>query len=135
MGIEKVSTPIDVAVSGLRAEALRMKVIANNIANANTEKTDGGGPYRRQQVLSATAAGALAGVTDARVADDTSTPFKNVYDPGNPSASADGFVQMPNVDLPMEMMDMVIASRAYQANAAVLKRYQDSVDVALELLR
>jgi flagellar basal-body rod protein FlgC len=135
MGIEKVSTPIDVAVSGLRAESLRMKVIANNIANSNTEKTDGGTPYRRQQVLASTQAGALTGVTETRVADDTSSPFKSVYDPGNPDASPDGFVEMPNINLPVEMMDMVVANRAYQANAAVLKRYQESVDVALELLR
>jgi flagellar basal-body rod protein FlgC len=55
--------------------------------------------------------------------------------PGHPDADETGFVQMPNVDVPVEMMDMIVASRAYQANAAMLKRYQDMVSAALELLR
>jgi flagellar basal-body rod protein FlgC len=134
MPIDKISSPIDVAVSGLRAEALRMKVIANNIANAHTERTDAGVPYRRQQVFTTAQKAAMSGVEEIRVADDP-TPFKSVFDPGNPSAGENGFVLMPNVDVPREMMEMVVASRAYQANAAILKRYQEGVDVALELLR
>ncbi|MEA3368156.1 MAG: flagellar basal body rod C-terminal domain-containing protein, partial [Planctomycetota bacterium] len=61
--------------------------------------------------------------------------FRQVLMPGHPDADKDGFVQMPNVDLPVEMMNLTIASRAYQANVAVLKRYQDMVETTVELLR
>ena len=65
----------------------------------------------------------------------TKADFVKVLDPGNPRADAQGYVSMPNVDIPTELMNLNIASRAYQANAAVLKRYQMMVDVSLELLR
>jgi flagellar basal-body rod protein FlgC len=133
MGIRGV-TSVDIAVSGLKAEALRMNVIATNIANANTTRTDSGQPFRRQEVILSTA-GELSGVDVRQVAPDLASPFKQVYQPGHPDADAQGFVRMPNVDLPMEMINLVTANRAYQANAAVLKRYQESVETALELLR
>jgi len=76
----------------------------------------------------------IAGVEVDGVKDDPSA-FKLVYEPGHPNASSSGYVQMPNVDVPVEMMHLVAASRAYQANAAVLKRFQDNIEVTLELLR
>jgi flagellar basal-body rod protein FlgC len=91
--------------------------------------------HRIQQVLVAPSEGIVGGVEIADVVADTTSDFKSVYMPGHPHAGKDGMVRMPNVDLPVEMMNMVVASRAYQANAAVLKRYQDSVDTTLELLR
>jgi flagellar basal-body rod protein FlgC len=135
MGIDRVSSPVDVAVSGLKAESLRMNVVANNIANANTTKTTGGGPYRRQTVSLSTDAGAIGGVTIKAVEPDTVTELKKVLAPGDSDADKDGYILAPNVDLPQEMMHMVLASRAYQANAAVLKKYQEMVDVALEGMR
>jgi len=135
MGIDRISSPVDVAVSGLKAESLRMNVVANNIANSNTTRTADGGPFRRQTVALSAAPGALGGVTIQAVQADTSTELKKVLDPGDPDADKDGFVLMPNVDLPQEMMSLVMASRAYQANAAVLKKYQEMVDVALDGLR
>ena len=134
MSVNGISAPIDIAVSGLRAQALRMNVISNNIANSNTTKTDSGQPYRRQEVMLSTKGG-ISGVNIEQVVADTSTPFKTISDPGNPNADADGNLQTPNVELPVEMMQMVLASRAYQANASVMKRYQDTVDVTLELLK
>ena len=128
------TTPLNISVSGLRAEALRMKVISNNIANVNTSKTASGEPYRRQTVVLSTG-GDLSGVSIESVGGDLSTDFKKAYEPGNPNADADGYVSMPNVDLPTEMMNMVFASRAYQANAAVLKRHQELSEATLELLR
>jgi len=77
----------------------------------------------------------MSGVEVQQVAPDVTSDFKRVFQPGHPDADKDGFVLMPNVDLPVEMINLVAASRAYQANAAVLKRYQDSVETALELLR
>jgi flagellar basal-body rod protein FlgC len=79
--------------------------------------------------------GGITGVTVAGVTQDTRGEFKRVLEPGHPDADANGYVAMPNIDLPVEMMHMVAATRAYEANAAVLKRYQDNVEITLELLR
>jgi flagellar basal-body rod protein FlgC len=135
MGVGKIASPIDIAISGLRAESTRMRVIADNIANARTSRTKTGEPYRRRQVILSTGGAGAQGVKIESVIPDTSTSFKEVYLPGHPDANADSMVRMPNVDLPAEMMDMVVASRAYQANAAILKRYQNMVEATLELLR
>jgi flagellar basal-body rod protein FlgC len=134
MEVNGAASSVDIAVSGLRAQALRMNVIATNIANAGTTKTPGGQPYRRQDVVLRTG-GALEGVTVAKVSPDLTSQFKRVLEPGHPDADKEGYVLMPNVDLPIEMMHLVLASRAYQANAAVMKRYQESVDLTMELIR
>ncbi len=135
MDIQPVNSIVDIAVSGLRAQALRMNVVAANIANASTTRAEGGLPYRRKSVVLSTLFDQLSGVEVVEIASDIETDFKRLYQPGHPDADSDGFVSMPNVDLPQEMIHMIEATRAYQANAAVLKRYQDSIDVALELLR
>jgi flagellar basal-body rod protein FlgC len=135
MGVNRVPTSVDIAVSGLKAEALRMNVIAGNIANASSSRTESGLPYRRMQVVLSGLSDGMSGVEVQQVAPDVTSDFKRVFQPGHPDADKDGFVLMPNVDLPVEMINLVAASRAYQANAAVLKRYQDSVETALELLR
>ena len=128
------ASSIDIAVSGMRAQSQRMKVIAGNIANANTSKTESGQPYRRQDVIMKTD-GDFGGVTVEDIGLDESSPMKSILDPDDPNAGADGYVGISNVELPVEMMHMITASRAYQANVAMLKRYQQSVDVTLELLR
>jgi flagellar basal-body rod protein FlgC len=130
--IQKTS-PINIAITGLLAESRRMKVISNNIANASTTNGPGGKPYRRQVVqLSTNPSG---GVSVRGVADDNVTPLKKVYEPGNPDASEDGYVDMPNVELPVEMIALTESSRSYQANAAVMKRYLEMVDLTTELLK
>jgi flagellar basal-body rod protein FlgC len=134
MNVSRIPSPVDIAVSGLRAEAVRMKVVAANIANASTTRTANGQPYRRQEVVLATRTGYF-GVATPQVLPDMVSPFKRVCQPGHPDADKDGFVMMPNVDLPVEMMSMITASRAYQANATVLRRYQENGDATLELLR
>ena len=134
MDIDRIASSVDIAVSGLRAESMRMNVISANIANSQTASAGNGQPYRRKELVFSTLVDQIAGVQIDGVHDDP-TAFKVVYDPGNPNAGPNGYVQMPNVDVPVEMMHMVAASRAYQANAAVLKRYQDNVEVTLELLR
>lgn len=135
MSIGRIANPVDMAVSALRAQALRMKVIAGNIANVGSSRTESGGPYRRKEVSLFAAGDGFAGVRIGGIVDDMSTALKRLHQPGHPDADSDGFVSMPNIDLPVEMMQMVAASRAYQANAATLKRYQEMVDVTLELLR
>ena len=128
------NSPVDIAVSGLRAQSRRMNVIAGNIANANTSRAEDGGPYRRQEVVLRTDPGEK-GVTVGDVLPDLQSEFKRVYLPGHPDADEKGWVRMPNVELPREMVDLVLASRAYQANAAVLKRYQDIMEATIELLK
>ncbi|MCL6626446.1 flagellar basal body rod protein FlgC [Alicyclobacillus shizuokensis] len=134
-----------ISASGLTAERLRMDVIANNIANANTTRTPTGGPYRREMVvlaprtnsfqdaLSAAQSGTEsdAGVQVVGIVQDPS-PFRVVYDPGNPDA-VNGYVQMPNVDVSTEMVDMVSAARAYQANVTAFDAAKQMETAAISL--
>jgi flagellar basal-body rod protein FlgC len=135
MPIEGVHNPVDIAVSGLRAQSARMSVITANIANSNTSRAGNGQPYRRKEVVLATSPDDLSGVSIVQVTEDLLSEFKSVYQPGHPDADSAGYVRMPNVDLPSEMIQLISASRAYQANAAVLKRYQELGESTLELLR
>lgn len=121
---------IDVSASGLTAERLHMDVIANNIANANTTRAPGGGPFKRQLLVLAEQPDSAnndgyngdtgGGVTVQQIANDTS-PDKLVYDPSHPDADAQGFVHMPNIEVVKEMVDMISASRGYQANVTAIQ--------------
>ena len=133
MAIEKNYGPMDIAISGLKAQNRQMEIISNNIANARTAKTSNGQPYRRLEAVFNAREG-LGGVDIEEVAQDMSD-FEKVLDKGNPNADSSGYVSMPNVSLPVEMMNLSIATRMYQANTAVIKRYQQMVEASLELLR
>lgn len=107
-----------VSSSGLSAERLRMDLIADNLANANTTRTPNGQPYQRKVALfqPITPTPSMpGGVRVAQIAVDT-TPPRLVYEPGHPDADANGYVAYPNVDIVHEMVDMITASRAYEAN-------------------
>ena len=126
-----------VAVSALRAQQSRMRIIAENLANSNsTSSTAGGDPYRRQApVFQATkVAGGGTGVKMSRAAPDP-TPFQSDYDPGNPSADASGYVKKPNVDPLIEAMDMRDAQRAYEANLNVIETVRSMDSRTLDLLK
>jgi flagellar basal-body rod protein FlgC len=136
---------IDIAASGLTAQRLRMDVTAENLANAQTTRTPGGGPYRRKNVVLQEAGGGFAGqlagatggpkgVEAAGVVADT-TPLRRVYDPGHPDADADGYVLMPNVDSVTEMVDLIDASRAYEANVTAMQTAKSAFTKTIELLR
>ncbi|MDB5429432.1 MAG: flgC [Caulobacter sp.] len=127
---------MSVAASALRAQQARMRVIAENLANADsTSRTPGGDPYRRQiPVFQAQALDGAQGVKMARVIPD-STDFKTAYDPGNPSADAKGYVKMPNVDPLIEALDMREAQRAYEANLNVIETARAMQQRTLDLLR
>ncbi len=133
MNVDNFFGPLDIAISGLKAQGKQMEVISSNVANARTSDAGKGEPYRR---LEATfkSDGDLGGVELDRIVPDMSD-FLRVYDPGNPQADGDGYVAMPNINLPTEMINLNIATRVYQANVAVLKRYQRMVENTLELLR
>ncbi len=134
MRIENVSGPIDISISGLRAQNKQMEIISSNIANARTTDAGKGEPYRRLEAALKTQKDEISGVQIDKITKDISD-FEKILDPGNPKADENGYVQMPNVSLPFEMMNLSIATRTYQANAAVLKRYQQMVETTLELLR
>lgn len=125
---------LDVAISGLKANRKQMDVITSNVVNAQTTDTGQGEPYRRlEAVLKAT----NEGVSGVEVADIVADPseFQRVLKPGHPQADAQGYVRMPNVNLPRELIQMNQATRAYEANASILRRYQRMVDASLALLR
>lgn len=137
MRVNNISSPIDIAVSGLKAQNKNIEVISSNVANSRTADAGNGKPYRRiEAILHAENLNddGIGGVKIDEIIPDQSD-FTKMLDPGNPKADAQGYINMPNVDIPVEMVNLNIASRAYQANAAVLKRYQTMVDVSLELLR
>lgn len=140
MNLNQIFAAADIASSGLQAERLHMEVVANNIANQQTTRTASGEPYRRQTVLFTNVAedgdrpGGLSGVQIQEIAPDQS-PFRSVYDPGHPHADEKGQVQLPNVDLPHEMVDLLVASRAYESNLKSLETFKQITKQTLSLLR
>jgi len=125
-----------IAASALRAQQARMRIIAENLANANsTSRTPGGDPYRRQvPVFQPTTVAGATGVSMARVEADQ-TAFKSVYEPGNPAADAKGYIKEPNVDPLIEALDMKEAQRAYEANLSVIETSRSMESRTLDLLR
>ena len=140
---------MEVSASGLTAERMRMDVVAENLANANTTRGADGQPYRRKEVVlaerqgeqsfGAALAGAMGGgkpggVEVAAIAEDQ-TPLKQVYDPSHPDADENGYVEMPNVDSVAEMVDLISAQRAYEANVTAMQAAKQMFSKTLELLR
>jgi flagellar basal-body rod protein FlgC len=117
------SSSMSVAASGMRAQSDRMKVIAENIANANsTAATPGGDPYRRKIATQNASFDRELGaslVQPGKPIEDQS-PFRSQYDPGNPNADKQGYIKLPNVDPLIEIMDMKEAQRSYEADLTVM---------------
>lgn len=121
---------LDVSASGMSAQRMRMDLISQNIANANTTKTENGTPYRRQTLILGTNtinpfSNYLSGASKTALSDgkvkiqgivEDQSDFKKVYEPDNPEADEEGYVSYPNVDIVTEMVDMISASRSYEAN-------------------
>jgi len=120
---------------------LRLDVISTNIANAETTRTERGEPYRRKipvfsEYLRRTVDGKVEslGVRVVRIVEDQ-TPFRLVYDPTHPDANEEGYVQMPNVNVLREMVDLMDAQRAYEANVAAFNVTKSIVNSALQIGR
>ena len=131
---------IDITAGALNAQKTRLDVVAQNIANAQTTRTAAGGPYQRQVVsfesaLVRQSANGGAGVQTVRIGSITTdkTPGQQVYNPQHPDATADGLVTMPNVSLSFEMVDLITASRAYEANLAIVKNARQMAMKTLEI--
>lgn len=152
--MENLLRVLQVAASGLSTQRMRLNVVANNIANANTTRTEGEGAYRRRQVVVRAKEGtslprlfdvgivggegmpesSLAGVEVARIVVDD-RPGPRVYEPDHPDADEEGYVEYPNVDVVTEMTDMLSATRSYQANVTVIDAIKQTLLKALEIGR
>lgn len=144
--MNNVFTSLRISASGLSAERLRMDTIASNIANVNTTRGEDGEPYRRkiavfQENLDAEinkTTGQVEkrsiGVKAVGIVDDPSE-FRRVYDPTNPDADAEGYVNMPNVNVLNEMADMITATRSYEANVNAINSEKSMFLKALEIGR
>jgi flagellar basal-body rod protein FlgC len=134
--------------SGLSAQRLRMNLISGNLANMNTTRTQTGGPYRRKDAIFAAeqtapsfremmknrAGNGLPQVKVVEIVSDTSPPVMK-YDPQHPDADARGYVALPNIRLMEEMVNMISATRSYEANVAAVKAAKDMALKALEIGR
>jgi flagellar basal-body rod protein FlgC len=130
-------TGISTTASALHAEKVRMDVVAQNIANAHTTRDVNGKAYQRKVVSFAAALDASSGSTGVQVSkitDDT-TPGERIYNPEHPDAGPDGMVEMPNVNTAVEMVDLISASRAYEANLAVARNARQMATKALSIGR
>ena len=141
---------MDISSSGLAAQRVRMNVLSANLANAQSTRGDDGGPYRRRDVVfSAVPTGTqfedylnetsghgteLRKVEVVGIHKDMNAP-RHVYDPGNPDADASGFVDLPNVQVMSEMVNMIAATRAFEANATALNDAKQMAMKALEIGR
>lgn len=138
-------TSLHVSGTGLTAQRTRMNVISGNLANAETTRTAKGGPYRRKVVVMEQEPvkdfdAALATQSDAcgvRITEivEDKTPFSQVYNPSHPDADDAGFVMMPNINLIVEMTNMMLARRNYEANVAAINAAKGMALKALELGR
>lgn len=138
-----VFSAMEVAASGLSAERTRMNTVASNLANARTTRTDAGGPYKRldpvfeavgldnERGVIATQGG-VSKVKVARIQEDT-RPGMMVYEPGHPDANASGYVEYPNVNAVEEMVNMITASRAYEAGVTSIDTVKQMGRSALDI--
>ena len=144
--MSQLLSAVNAAASALDAQRARMEVAVSNMANAESTRGANGEPYRRRDVVLEAvppyavgkAMGAASGGADGvRVAGviESQEPFKKRYEPSHPDAGPDGFVQVPNVDVPEEMVNLLGAARAYQANLTAIGLIRDTVQKALELAK
>ncbi|MGB0551494.1 MAG: flagellar basal body rod protein FlgC [Alphaproteobacteria bacterium] len=133
-----LESALSIAASGMRAQGFRLKVVAQNIANASsTADRTGGEPYRRKIV---TFANVLDRELDAKLVEikkvkEDSSQFSLVYNPNHPAANGEGFVEMPNVNALVEMMDMREAQRSYEANLNMIESSKQLMSRTIGLLR
>jgi flagellar basal-body rod protein FlgC len=139
---------LDISANGLYAQKKKMEVISQNIANADTLVTENGEPYRKRYVLmteskNSTFNKVLDNLSQARTGKGVNTtivtslekPFKLLYDPEHPLANENGYVRMPNVDTTEEMIDMLSATRAYEANVTVMDATKEMFKKAMEIIK
>lgn len=139
-----IFTSLNISASALQAQRIRLDTISSNMANSETTRTPGGGPYKRKMVvfesqqmsfsdhLSSRSNKAISGVRVSQIAVDQRDP-KLVYDPQHPDADERGYVSMPDIDILKETTDMMMATRAYEANITTIKSAKRMALKALEI--
>lgn len=136
--IDPLSAASKIAGAGLEAQSVRLRVVSENLANANsTGETPGSDPYQRKTVTFETEFNRLLGASGVNVKGFgvDRAPFQVEHDPGNPAADADGNVKLPNVNVLIEMADMREANRSYEANLQMVKQARSMTAMMLDLLR
>jgi flagellar basal-body rod protein FlgC len=137
-----IFTTFDISASALTAQRIRLNTISSNLANVETTSTPEGGPYKKKSVYFESKSlsfkdqldSSLKGVEVTSIREDSKAP-KRVYDPSHPDAKDDGYVEMPNISVLKEMVDMMSATRAYEANTTVIKSAKRMALKALEFGR
>src|SRR3954464_5208484 len=136
--LDSLQASLAIASSGLEAQSTRMRIVSENLANANsTGRTSGSDPYQRKTVTFDAEMDRAAGsrlVKVKEVGTDTS-PFRVEYDPGHPAADKAGYVKLPNVNMLIEMADMREVNRSYEANLQVVKQVRSMLGMTIDLLR
>lgn len=136
--MDPLSAALKAATSGLQVQSQRLRIVSENIANAeSTSSIPGGDPYSRKTMTFQSELDRAAGVSVVRVGEvgNDEAPFRLDRDPSNPAADASGMVKRPNVDVLIEMADMREANRGYQANLQVIKQSREMFSMTIDLLR
>ena len=138
MTADPLQASLRIAASGLQAQSTRLRIVSENVANAqSTGSIAGATPYVRRTVSFESAVDRATGVNlvEVKTIGVDQTPFKLERDPGNPAADAEGMVKMPNVDVLMELADMREANRSYEANLQVAKQTADMLNQTVALMK
>lgn len=140
-----VFSAMDIAASGLSAQRLRMNTIASNLSNAQTTRTDAGGAYKRvdpvfeavalQKMQALTSAEQAVSLVHVREVVEDQRPGRMVFEPGHPDATPEGYVEYPNVNVVEEMVNMITASRAYEAGVSSVESAKGMANAALQIGR
>lgn len=138
MTVDPIKLSGKIAASGLEAQAMRMRIVSENLANAqSTGQTPGSDPYSRKLVTFADEVDRDTGINFVRIdsVDNDPQPYRLEHNPGHPAANAEGYVKMPNVNMLVEIADMREAGRAYEANLQSIKQAREMISMTIDLLR
>jgi len=136
--LDSLQSSLSVASSGLEAQSTRMRIVSENLANANsTGRAAGADPYQRKTVTFDAEMDRAAGARLVKVKEVgvDRTPYRVEYDPGHPAADKAGYVKLPNVNMMIEMADMREVNRSYEANLQVVKQVRSMLSMTIDLLR
>jgi flagellar basal-body rod protein FlgC len=136
--LDPLQAALKVGASGLEAQSKRLRVVTENLANAqSTAKTPGGDPYTRKVVTFDSEVDEVVGASLVKVAsiERHRAPYRVEHDPSHPAADASGMVKLPNVDIIAEVADMREANRSYEANLQVIKQAREMIAMTIDLLR
>jgi len=136
--IDPLQVSLKIAASGLEAQSKRVRIVSENLANAqSTGNTPGADPYTRKTISFETEVDRITGANLVRVEsiDFDRSPYRIEHDPGHPAANASGYVKLPNVNMLVEMADMREANRSYEANLQVIKQAREMLSMTIDLLR